>query len=104
MEHIDVYYLHRLDPSVPIEETVGAIAELVQLGKVRHLGLSEVSVPTLQRAQAVHPIAAVQTEFSLWTRGSEDAFAAHAARSWNSAGRIQPSRPWLPGGAHPNTG
>ena len=71
VDYIDVYYLHRADPSVPIEETVGAMAELVQLGKVRHLGLSEVSVATLQRAQAVHPIAAVQTEFSLWTREPE---------------------------------
>ena len=69
---IDLYYLHRVDPTVPIEETVGAMAELVRLGKVRHLGLSEVSAATLRRAHAVHPIAAVQTEYSLWSREPED--------------------------------
>jgi aryl-alcohol dehydrogenase-like predicted oxidoreductase len=72
VDYIDLYYLHRADPSVPIEETVGAMAQLIQLGKVRHLGLSEVSAATIRRAQAVHPIAAVQTEFSLWTREPED--------------------------------
>jgi aryl-alcohol dehydrogenase-like predicted oxidoreductase len=69
---IDLYYLHRVDPTVPIEETVGAMAELVRLGKVRHLGLSEVSAATLRRAHAIHPIAAVQTEYSLWSREPED--------------------------------
>ena len=69
---IDVYYLHRVDPNVPIEETVGAMADLVRQGKVRHLGLSEVSAPTLRRAHAVHPIAAVQTEYSLFSREPED--------------------------------
>ena len=73
VEYIDLYYLHRADPSVPIEETVGAMAQLVQLGKVRQLGLSEVSAGTIRRAHAVHPIAAVQTEFSLWTRESGEA-------------------------------
>jgi aryl-alcohol dehydrogenase-like predicted oxidoreductase len=73
LDYIDVYYLHRVDPQVPIEETVGAMAQLVQVGKVRHLGLSEVSAATVRRAQAVHPIAAVQSEFSLWTREPEDA-------------------------------
>jgi aryl-alcohol dehydrogenase-like predicted oxidoreductase len=73
VDYIDLYYLHRVDPSVPIEETVGAMAQLIQLGKVRHLGLSEVSAATIQGAHAVHPIAAVQTEFSLWTREPEDA-------------------------------
>jgi aryl-alcohol dehydrogenase-like predicted oxidoreductase len=73
VDYIDLYYLHRVDPSVPVEETVGAMAQLVQLGKVRHLGLSEVSAATVRRAHAVHPIAAVQTEFSLWTREPEDA-------------------------------
>jgi aryl-alcohol dehydrogenase-like predicted oxidoreductase len=68
---IDLYYAHRVDPHVPVEETVGAMAELVRAGKVRHLGLSEVSTATLRRAQAVHPIAAVQNEFSLWTRDFE---------------------------------
>lgn len=68
---IDLYYLHRVDPRVPIEETVAAMAELVSAGKVRALGLSEVDAPTLRRAHAVHPIAAVQSEYSLWTRDPE---------------------------------
>ena len=72
VDHIDLYYMHRVDPSVPIEETVGAMSELVRQGKVRHLGLSEPSAATLRRAHAVHPIAAVQNEYSLWTRGPED--------------------------------
>ncbi|MFF4406540.1 aldo/keto reductase [Streptomyces sp. NPDC001262] len=71
VDHVDLYYLHRRDPDVPIEETVGAMSELVQAGKVRHLGLSEVSAATLRAAHAVHPIAAVQTEYSLWTRDVE---------------------------------
>ena len=69
---IDLYYLHRVDPAVPIEDTVGAMAELVRAGKVRYLGLSEVSQATLRRAHAVHPVSAVQTEYSLWTRGPEE--------------------------------
>lgn len=68
---IDLYYLHRWDKSVPIEDSVGAMAELVQAGKVRAIGLSEVSAATLRKAHAVHPIAAVQTEYSLWTRNPE---------------------------------
>jgi aryl-alcohol dehydrogenase-like predicted oxidoreductase len=72
VDHIDLYYQHRVDPKVPIEETVGAMAELVQAGKVRHLGLSETAAGTLRRAVAVHPIAALQTEYSLWTRDLED--------------------------------
>ncbi|SDZ01630.1 Predicted oxidoreductase [Lysobacter sp. yr284] len=71
IERIDLYYLHRLDRDVPIEDTVGAMAELVREGKVRCLGLSEVSVATLERAHAVHPIAALQTEYSLWSRDPE---------------------------------
>lgn len=70
-ETIDLYYQHRVDPQTPIEETVGAMAELVKAGKVKTLGLSEVSVDTLRRAHAVHPIAAVQTEYSLWSRDPE---------------------------------
>ena len=73
VDHIDLYYQHRLDPQVPIEETVGAMAALVEAGKVRHLGLSEVSAATVRRAHAVHPIAAVQTEYSLWAREPETA-------------------------------
>ncbi|AYF97181.1 aldo/keto reductase [Protaetiibacter intestinalis] len=68
MDVIDLYYLHRVDPAVPIEESVGGLAALVAEGKVRHIGLSEASAPTLRRAQAVHPIAAVQSEFSLFAR------------------------------------
>ncbi len=68
---IDLYYLHRWDKQVPIEDSVGAMADLVRAGKVRHIGLSEVSAATLRRAHAVHPIAAVQTEYSLWTRNAE---------------------------------
>jgi len=70
-DSIDLYYQHRVDPRVPIEETVGAMAELVKAGKVRHLGLSELSADTLRRAHAVHPISAVQTEYSLWSRDPE---------------------------------
>jgi aryl-alcohol dehydrogenase-like predicted oxidoreductase len=69
---IDLYYQHRVDPNTPIEETVGAMAELVKQGKVRHLGLSEASPRTIERAHRVHPIAALQTEYSLWTRDVED--------------------------------
>jgi aryl-alcohol dehydrogenase-like predicted oxidoreductase len=71
VDHIDLYYQHRVDKTVPIEETVGAMAELVQAGKVRHLGLSEASAATIRRAQAVHPITALQTEYSLWSRDVE---------------------------------
>ena len=72
VEVIDLYYQHRVDPSTPIEDTVGAMADLVKAGKVRFLGLSEASSDTLRRAHAVHPIAALQTEYSLWTRDPED--------------------------------
>lgn len=70
--HIDLYYQHRVDPAVPIEETVGAMSELVAAGKVRFLGLSEAAPATIRRAHAVHPISALQTEYSLWTRDVED--------------------------------
>ncbi|WP_225829700.1 aldo/keto reductase [Streptomyces sp. NK08204] len=70
-DYIDLYYQHRVDPNVPIEETVGALAELVAEGKVRHIGLSEASAETIRRAHAVHPITAVQSEYSLWTRDVE---------------------------------
>jgi aryl-alcohol dehydrogenase-like predicted oxidoreductase len=72
VDHIDLYYQHRVDPNVPIEDTVGAMARLVEAGKVRHLGLSEASGKTVRRAAAVHPIAALQSEYSLWTRDVED--------------------------------
>jgi aryl-alcohol dehydrogenase-like predicted oxidoreductase len=72
IDHIDLYYQHRVDRTVPIEETVGAMAELVSAGKVTHLGLSEASAETIRRAHAVHPITALQTEYSLWSRDVED--------------------------------
>jgi aryl-alcohol dehydrogenase-like predicted oxidoreductase len=71
IDHIDLYYQHRVDPGVPIEDTVGAMAELVRQGKVRYLGLSEASPATIRRAHAVHPITALQTEYSLWSRDPE---------------------------------
>jgi aryl-alcohol dehydrogenase-like predicted oxidoreductase len=70
-DYVDLYYQHRVDPNVPIEETIGAMAELVQAGKIRHVGLSEAAPETIRRAHAVHPITAVQTEYSLWTRDPE---------------------------------
>jgi aryl-alcohol dehydrogenase-like predicted oxidoreductase len=72
VDHIDLYYQHRVDRSVPIEDTVGAMAELVHAGKVRHIGLSEASPATIRRAHRVHPITALQTEYSLWSRDPED--------------------------------
>ena len=72
VEHIDLYYQHRVDPKVPIEDTVGAMAELVREGKVRFLGLSEAAPETIRRAHAVHPISALQTEYSLWSRDPEE--------------------------------
>jgi aryl-alcohol dehydrogenase-like predicted oxidoreductase len=77
---IDLYYQHRVDPKVPIEETVGALADLVQAGKVRHIGLSEASIETLERAHRVHPITALQSEYSLWTRDPEDGVLAACRR------------------------
>ena len=71
-DYVDLYYQHRVDPKVPIEETVGAMAELVAEGKIRHIGLSEAAADTIRRANAVHPITAVQTEYSLWSRDPED--------------------------------
>jgi aryl-alcohol dehydrogenase-like predicted oxidoreductase len=76
VDYVDLYYQHRVDKTVPIEETVGAMAELVAAGKVRHLGLSEASPDTIRRAHAVHPITALQSEYSLWTRDPEDGILA----------------------------
>ena len=72
VDHVDLYYQHRVDPDTPIEDTVGAMAELVREGKVRYLGLSEAAPDTLRRAHAIHPISALQTEYSLWSRDPED--------------------------------
>ncbi|MFI5935444.1 aldo/keto reductase [Actinoplanes sp. NPDC051494] len=71
VDHIDLYYQHRMDPTVPVEDTVGAMADLVQAGKIRHIGLSEAAPATIRRAHAVHPVTAVQSEYSLWTRDPE---------------------------------
>lgn len=79
-DHVDLYYMHRPDPNVPIEETVGAMASLVEAGKVRHLGLCEVNAPTLAKAHAVHPISAVQSEYSLWSREPEGGILAETRR------------------------
>jgi aryl-alcohol dehydrogenase-like predicted oxidoreductase len=79
-DYLDLYYLHRLDPNTPIEETVGAMSRLVEEGKVRYLGLSEVSADILRRAHAVHPLTALQTEYSLFDRGVEEDGVLHAAR------------------------
>ena len=84
-DHIDLYYQHRVDPNVEIEETVGAMAELVEQGKVLHIGLSEASAATIRRAHAVHPIAAVQTEYSLWTRDVGGGDPADAERAGDRA-------------------
>ncbi|MCM3920760.1 aldo/keto reductase [Frankia sp. AiPs1] len=73
VEHVDLYYQHRVDPDTPIEDTVGALGELVAAGKIRHIGLSEAGVETIRRAHAVHPITALQTEYSLWSREPEAA-------------------------------
>lgn len=80
VDHVDLYYQHRVDPATPIEETVGAMAELVKAGKVRYIGLSEASTDTIARAHKVHPITAVQTEYSLWTRDPEDGVLDACAR------------------------
>ena len=72
VDHIDLYYAHRVDPTVPVEETFGALGELVAEGKVRYLGISEASADSIRRAHAVHPVSALQSEWSLWTRGVED--------------------------------
>ncbi|MFI1916882.1 aldo/keto reductase [Nocardia sp. NPDC020380] len=79
VDHIDLYYQHRVDPDVPVEETWGALSELVQAGKVRYLGISEASAATIRRAHAVHPVTALQSEWSLWTRGIEAEIAPTCA-------------------------
>ncbi len=96
IETIDLYYQHRVDPATPIEETVGAMAELVKAGKVRYLGLSEAAPETIKRAHAVHPITALQSEYSLWTREPEDEIFANRARARHRLCRLQPAGPRLP--------
>ena len=96
IDHIDLYYQHRVDPKVPIEETVGAMAELVRQGKVRYLGLCEAAPATIRRAHAVHPISALQTEYSLWSRDPEDEAHPHRPGIGHRLRRVQPARPRLP--------
>ncbi len=93
---IDVYYLHRWDKRVPVEESVGAVADLVKAGKVRTIGLSEVSAATIRKAHRVHPLAAVQTEYSLWTRNPEVAVIDACRELGNHAGRVQPAGARVP--------
>ena len=95
-DHIDLYYQHRVDPNTPIEETIGALAELVAEGKVNHIGLSEASPTTIRRAHAVHPIAALQTEYSLWTRDPEDELLPAAARARHRLRALLAARPRIP--------
>ncbi len=102
VDRIDLYYQHRVDPKVPIEDTVGAMAELVQAGKVRYLGLSEAAPETIRRAHQVHPITALQTEYSLWSRDPEDGSsprcASWASASWPTARWAAASSPGASGG------
>ena len=88
IETIDLYYQHRVDPCTPIEETVGAMARLVEEGKVRYLGLSEAAPATLERAHRVHPIAALQTEYSLWSREPEAGNSAHVPKTRRGVCRL----------------
>ena len=96
MDHIDLYYQHRVDRSVPIEETVGAMAALVREGKVRFLGLSEAAPATIRRANKVHPITALQTEYSLWSRDPEDEILPTVRELGIGFVRLQPARAGLP--------
>ncbi|MFI9592514.1 aldo/keto reductase [Nonomuraea sp. NPDC052265] len=102
VDHIDVYYMHRRNPDVPIEESVGAMAELVEQGKVGHLGLSEVSADTLRRAAAVHQIAALQSEYSLFTRGLEAEILPAARQVGTALVAYSPISRGLLGGALPS--
>ena len=94
-DHIDLYYQHRVDPDTPIEDTIGALAELVQQGKVRHVGLSEAWIDTIRRAHAVHPVTALQSEYSLWTRDQEQ-MLPRAARAGHRPGGVLAARARVP--------
>ncbi|GMA86567.1 hypothetical protein GCM10025868_18170 [Angustibacter aerolatus] len=96
VDHIDLYYQHRVDKKTPIEDTVGAMAELVQAGKVRRIGLSEASPDTIRRAHAVHPVTAVQTEYSLWTRHVEDGVLPTLREPRHRPGALLPVGPRVP--------
>ena len=96
VDHIDLYYQHRVDPDTPIEETVGAMAELVTAGKVKYLGLSEASPATIRRAHRVHPITALQTEYSLWERRRRRRDSPDGARARNRVRALQSARARVP--------
>ena len=96
IDHVDLYYQHRVDPNVPIEDTVGAMAELVRAGKVRYLGLSEAAPATIERAHRVHPISALQTEYSLWSARTGRRDAGDGAPARHRLRRVQPARARLP--------
>lgn len=98
---IDLCYQHRVDPATPVEDTIGALGELVAEGKVRHIGLSEAGPDTIRRAHAVHPIAAVQSEYSLWTRNPEPAVLPRTPGTGHRLRALLPARPRLPHRGHP---
>ena len=102
VDAIDLYYQHRVDPATPIEDTVGAMAGLVKSGKVRYLGLSEAAPATIRRAHAVHPIAALQTEYSLWSRDPEAELLATCRELGIAFVAVQPARPRVPDRTVPN--
>lgn len=89
---IDLFYQHRVDPNVPIEDVAGTVKDLVAQGKVRHFGMSEAGVPSIRRAHAIQPIAALQSEYSLWWREPESEILAGPGRTWNWLRSFQPSR------------
>ena len=91
IETIDLYYQHRVDPDVPIEDVAGAVKDLIQAGKVKHFGLSEASAQTIRRAHAVQPVAAVQSEYSLWWRAPRRGGAANPGRAWDRLCPLQPA-------------
>ena len=95
-DHVDLYYQHRIDPGTPIEETVGALGELVEEGKIRHIGLSEAAPETIRRAHATHPITALQSEYSLWTRDPGGGDPAAGPRARDRVRRLLAARPRIP--------
>ena len=104
VDHVDLYYQHRVDPETPIEETVGAMAELVRAGKVKYLGLSEASPATIRRAHKVHPITALQTEYSLWERHVEEGILTAVRELGHRIRILQPAGPRVSYGNHHEAG
>lgn len=99
-DHIDLYYQHRVDPAVPIEDVIGQLAGFVQEGKIRHIGLSEASAATIRKAHAVHPITALQSEYSLWTRDPEGDVLDTLREARDRSRAVLAARPWVPHGRH----